>query len=416
MFRWLRENLGTLLLAFFLAVAVWVAAVSEVDPILEQDFPQPIEISYLGLGDDMLLLGQPPEYASVTIRAPESVWRELAVEDIHIETNLSGLDAGSYWLKLLPRLDIKSARVTAIDPASVTVTLEPSASKVVNVNIVTFDQPALGYQAEEPIAEPDQVNVVGPASIVERVYELRAEISLTNRRESIDQQVPLVPLDSEGNIVDGVQILQEQVRVIVQIKLGDFYRLVSVIPIIEGRDTMEELGHYRVTNITYTPREVIVSSSDREALDALPVFVETIPLDISNQTEDVERRLPLNLPVGVYLVGEQSVLVQVTIEPVVESITVTREIEIQGLGQGLYAITSPSTVDIILTGPAATLDALQLEDVRVVVDLRDYDIGKHPIEPQVLILPSDLVYETPIPSIIEVEITSSPPSTPTPTP
>jgi YbbR domain-containing protein len=414
MLRRLRENLGTLLLSFLLAVTVWVAAVSQADPILEQDFPQPIEISYIGLSEEMLLLGEPPETATVTIRAPESVWREIAVEDIHIEANLSELDAGSYRLELSPRLDLKPARVTGINPTFVTLSIEPSASKVVNVNILTFDQPALGFQAEEPIAEPNQVNVVGPASIVERVHELRAEISLTNRRESIDQQVPLTPLDKDGNEVEGVQIAFEQVRVVVQITLGDFYRLVSVIPIIEGRDALEELGHYRVTNITYTPREVIVSSSDREALDALPVFVETTPLDISDQTENVERRLPLNLPVGVYLVGEQSVLVRVTIEPVFKSITVTREIEIQGLGQDLYVITSPSTVDIILTGPAATLDTLQPEDVRAVVDLRDYDVGNYQIEPQVLVLLTDLLFEVPIPSIIDVEITSTPPATPTP--
>ena len=414
MLRWLRENLGTLLLSFLLAVTVWVAAVSQADPILEQDFPQPIEISYIGLSEEMLLLGEPPETAMVTIRAPESVWREIAVEDIHIEADLSELDAGSYRLELSPRLDLKPARVTGINPTFVTLSIEQSTSKVVNVNILTFDQPALGFQAEEPIAEPNQVNVVGPASIVERVHELRAEISLTNRRESIDQQVPLTPLDKDGNEVEGVQIAFEQVRVVVQITIGDFYRLVSVIPIIEGRDALEELGHYRVTNITYTPREVIVSSSDREALDALPVFVETTPLDISDQTGNVERRLPLDLPLGVYLVGEQSVLVQVIIEPVFKSITVTREIEIQGLGQDLYVITSPSTVDIILTGPAATLDALQPEDVRAVVDLRDYDVGNYQIEPQVNVLLTDLEFEAPIPSIIDVEITSTPPATPTP--
>jgi YbbR domain-containing protein len=414
MLQWLRENLGTLLLSFLLAVTVWVAAVSQADPILEQDFPQPIEISYIGLSEEMLLLGEPPVTATITLRAPESVWRELAIQDIHIEADLSELDAGSYRLELSTRLDLKPAGVTGIDPAFVTFKLEPSASKLVNVNIIAFDQPALGFQAEEPIAEPNQVNIIGPASIVEQVHELRAEISLTNRRESIDQQVPLTPLDRDGNEVEGVQIAFEQVRVVVQIKLGDFYRLVSVIPIIEGRDTLEELGHYRVTNITYTPREVIVSSSDREALDALPVFVETTPLDISDQTENVERRLPLDLPVGVYLVGEQSVLVRVTIEPVFKSITVTREIEIQGLGQDLYVITSPSTVDIILTGPAATLDALQSEDVRAVVDLRDYEVGNYQIEPQVLVLLTDLEFEAPIPSIIDVEITSTPPATPTP--
>jgi YbbR domain-containing protein len=414
MLRWLRENIGTLLLSFLLAVTVWVAAVSQADPILEQDYPQPIEISYIGLSEEMLLLGEPPESATITLRAPESVWREIAFEDLHVEADLSEFDAGSYRLELSPRLDVKPARVTGIDPAFVTLTIEPSASKVVSVSIIAFDQPALGFQAEEPIAEPNQVTVVGPASIVERVHELRAEISLTNRRESIDQQVPLTPLDRNGNEVEGVQIAFEQVRIVVQIKLGDFYRLVSVIPIIEGRDALEELGHYRVTNITYTPREVIVSSSDREALDALPVFVETTPLDISDQTENVERRLPLDLPLGVYLVGEQSVLVRVTIEPVFKSITVTREIEIQGLGQELYVITSPSTVDIILTGPAATLDALQPEDVRAVVDLRDYDVGNYQIEPQVTVLLTDLLFEAPIPSIIDIEITSTPPATPTP--
>ncbi|UCF60499.1 MAG: hypothetical protein JSV37_12145 [Anaerolineaceae bacterium] len=414
MLRWLRENLGTLLLSFLLAVTVWVAAVSQADPILEQDFPQPIAISYIGLSEDMLLLGDPPETATITLRAPESVWRVLAPEDIHIEADLSELDAGSYRLELIPRLDLKPSRVTGIDPAFVNLTIEPSASKVVSVNIVTFDQPALGFQAEEPVAEPNRVTVVGPASIVEQVHELRAEITLTNRRESIDQQVPIIPLDEAGNEVEGVQITPVLVRVVVQIKLGDFYRLVSVIPIIRGREALEELGHYRVTNITYTPREVIVSSSDREALDALPVFVETTPLDISNQTGIVERRLPLNLPVGVYLVGEQSVLVVVTIEPVFKSITVTREIEIRGLGPDLYVITSPSTVDIILTGPAATLDALQPEDVRVVVDLLDYIVGNYQIEPQVLVLPADLEFEGPIPSIIDVDITSSPPPTPTP--
>ena len=186
MLRWLRENIGTLLLSFLLAVTVWVAAVSQADQILEQDFPQPIEISYVGLSDDMLLLGEPPETATITLRAPESVWRELALEDIHIEADLSEFDVGSYRLELSPRLDLKPARVTGIDPTFVTLTIESSASKVVSVNIVTFDQPALGFQAEEPIAEPNQVTVVGPASIVGQVHELRAEITLTNQRESID--------------------------------------------------------------------------------------------------------------------------------------------------------------------------------------------------------------------------------------
>jgi YbbR domain-containing protein len=161
---------------------------------------------------------------------------------------------------------------------------------------------------------------------------------------------------------------------------------------------------------------VIVFSSNRAALDALPGFVETVPLDITGQTRDVERRLPLNLPDEVSMVGEQSVLVQVTIVPVIESITLTREIEIQGLGPDLFAVISPTTVNVILTGPAETLDSLQEEDVRVVLDLLDLDEGTYQLEPQVLVLPTDLEFDAPIPNTIELRITTSPPPTPTASP
>jgi hypothetical protein len=48
-------NFGTLLLAFVLAVVVWVSAVVTADPNLEQNFgPVPVEL--VGLDADMLLV------------------------------------------------------------------------------------------------------------------------------------------------------------------------------------------------------------------------------------------------------------------------------------------------------------------------------------------------------------------------
>ena len=415
MLRWLRGNLGTLLLAFVMALTVWVAAVNQEDPIVESIYPQPVEIIYAGLTEGMLIVGQTPKDATVTIRAPESVWMELSPQDIYLEADLSGLEAGIYQITLKHQLNREPSKVTGIEPEVLILTLEPSTSKELAIQVLTFDQPALGYVAEEPLAVPDHATVVGPASVVEQVHELRAEISLANRRETLDQEVALVPLDENGNEVKGVLVPIEQVHITVQIKPGERYRPISVIPNVEGREEMESIGHYQVSAINVIPREVIVFSSDKAILDALPGYVETVPLNILDETQDVERRVPLNLPDGVSLVGDQSVLVQVTIVPIVESITITRVVEIQRLGPDLYAYPSPDTVDVILTGPAATLDALRSEDVRVVLDLFDLDVGTYQIEPQVIILPTDLEFDTPIPATIEVNVITTPLPTPTPT-
>jgi YbbR domain-containing protein len=143
--------------------------------------------------------------------------------------------------------------------------------------------------------------------------------------------------------------------------------------------------------------------------------VFTLPLSVADATENIERQLPLQLPAGVSSVGEQTVLVQVTIVPIESSITVIREVETQGLGPELFAYSSPDSVEVILTGPSASLDNLQPEDVRVVLDMLDLGVGTYQIEPQVIVLPPDLAFTNPRPSIVEVTVSTTPPASPPPT-
>ncbi len=415
MLRWLRYNLGTLLLAFILALTVWVAAVGQEDPILEAVFPENIKIEYSGVRDGLLIVGQPPEEGTVIIRAPSTVWEKLTAQDIQLYADLEGLDAGTYKLWLTAAIDLEPVIVSAIEPENLTLILEPSVSKLFNILVVIHDEPAIGYEAEEPVVDPVTASIVGPRSAVDQVSELRTNISLDNRRESLDQWVPLIALDDEGNQVQGVQISLDQAHITVLINPKGGYRQVSVIADIEGREELDANGYYRVTNISVIPKEVIVFSSDQPTLEALPGYVFTTPLNIANATDNIERQLPLRLPTGVSSVGEQTVLVQVIIVPIETSITAIRKVETQGLGSGLFAYFSPESVEVILTGPAVTLDNLQLEDVRVVLEMLDFGVGTYQIEPQVIVLPPGLEFDNPIPPLIEVTVSTTPPVNPTPT-
>ena len=53
-----------------------------------------------------------------------------------------------------------------------------------------------------------------------------------------------------------------------------------------------------------------------------------------------------------------------------------------------------------MNGPLPTLNSLQLEDVRVIVDLLDLDVGVHLVSPLILIAPTDVEHDPVFPSTI----------------
>jgi YbbR domain-containing protein len=412
----LRRNAGALVLAFFIAITVWVVAINQDDPSVERSFSNPLPIEYAGLSEELIIVGDPPSEGIVTLRAPASMWEVLTEQDIRLTADLSTLQAGTYLVTLEANTDRSPIQIKSIEPQRVTVSVEPSATRNIAIQVSTLGAPAPAYQAGRAIVEPGEAIVVGPESAVMRVAELRAFVNLANMQESIDHSSVLQPIDVNGIEVEGIQIIPDKARVTVEIRLQSLYRVVSVIPAIEGREALEAAGQYRVTEISVTPSVVTVFSSDQQALDALPGYVETAPISIIDATANVDRQMPLDLPEGFSIVGEQSVLVQVGIVPIEISTTITREIEVQGLGPDLYARLSPTSVSLLLTGPAAMLDNLKLEDARVIIDLFDLTEGTYQLTPQVIALPADVQFDDPIPATIEVVITREPPPTVTPSP
>ena len=126
-------------------------------------------------------------------------------------------------------------------------------------------------------------------------------------------------------------------------------------------------------------------------------------------------RLALNLPENVTLVGAQTVEVTVGISPIQTSLTLLNQtINVIGLTEGLSVQIFPQTVDVIISGPLPTLDALTPQDIRVTVDVTGLGLGTHQIEPKVDVLVDNVLVESILPGTIEVVL--SPPVTPTITP
>jgi YbbR domain-containing protein len=416
MLEWLRDNVGTMVLALILALTAWVAAVGQQDPIIEQTYSEPIEIEYQGLQDGLTIVGDIPQTGEITLRAPTSIWRVLSNDDLRLVVDLSDIGAGNHRLQVREIINARATQMTALDPSVIQLTIEPLATKNIDINVQVEGNPAADFRAEEPTLDISQTTIVGPASAVAQVSSAQVFIDLTNRQQSINQVFSIVPVDENGDPVDDLQLEHETVRISIEITRIENIRRLVVIPQITGSEQLEQQGYYRVTRISVTPREVAVFSDNAEALEALPGFIDTLPIDVTERTTSVDQRVSLDLPEGFSLIGEQSVRVEVSIEPIETTLSITRPVEIQGVALGLYSYVSPEEVNLILSGPAITLDELQPEQVRVVIDALDLGQGTYQLEPKVTVLPDGITWEPPNPAIIELILTYSPRPTPTFTP
>jgi YbbR domain-containing protein len=138
---------------------------------------------------------------------------------------------------------------------------------------------------------------------------------------------------------------------------------------------------------------------------------------LTGARDDIEQTVGVLLPEGIFLAGNQSVIVQIQVAPIETTINVRRPIEIEGLAPGLFAQSSPVTASVILKGPLPVLDKLLYEDVRVVVNVEGLGPGSYQLTPQVLILPEGVVLQTLLPETYEIVLSRTPPPTPvTPSP
>lgn len=408
--RWILANIRTIAIAFTLAAIVWISAVTASDPDVEKNYPIEVPIEIIGQDPGLVPMGDMAGSMNLTLKAPQSIFDQLVEnpELIRVYADLSGLGAGAHEIPLQVQIDARPVQVVESHPSTLSVTLEPLTTKIMDVQLQLIGEPAVGYQLGDPSITPFEVVISGPQSLVDEIVAVRTQTNVSNARQDVDASFPLVPVNSKQQTVTGVNLNPGFAQVRVPIAQQGGYRDLAVKVMVAG----QVASGYRLSNISVSPPVITTYSSDPNLVLSLPGFVETLPLDLNNADSNIETRLALVLPEGISVVGDQNVLVQAAVSPILSSVTIAnKEVELLGLNSRYSAQISPPTVDVILSGPLPLLDKLTPDDVRILLDLTGLGIGTHQLEPKIEILISDIQVESINPLAIEVII--GPPLTPT---
>jgi YbbR domain-containing protein len=399
--RWLGRNLTSLILSLLLALVIWISAVTSANPNVEAELTVPLEVRQQA--SDIAIVDPLPQTVSLQVLAPESIIQSLEEENPLVAyINLTDISAGTYRFTVMIQIpdQLKPIRILEQNPEKLELKVSNLITKVLPISIQAEGDPAIGYQTGSLSWEENAVTITGQENAVQDVAVVLGILDISDATGSIVRSVNLEARNLDGVVIEDVSLSPETVQVTQSINLQGGYRNLAVNVTTLG---VVEPG-YRFTSITPAPPTVMVFSEDPQLVEGLPGYVNTKPLNLTGVDGYLETILELDLPDGVTVVGDPTVLVQVNVTALETNMVITREIEVIGLLPGLSVQVSPDKVSVRVSGPVPILENLTLRDIRVVVDLANLGVGTHTQTPTVEILPAGVIWEDVSPTTVEIVI------------
>ena len=375
--NFLLDNVQWMLASLVLAFGLWIIASLQTDPVRQREFlvQQGIEILR---DEDMIVTSDLAGTSTfVTLRAPGSVLDDLSplrADQIKVIADLRGLEANTYPIELDADLaNGLRGEVVRIRPQEVNITLEELETALIPIEVEVSEEPPSGFSYPPPTCDLAEVSASGPAAALQGA-RAHAELDLSDERNPVTLRVDLQAIDDRDAALSNISLEPDFIECDVQIAQREGVSELSVVPQIDGAPP----AGYIYQGFTFEPNTVVVTGQG-SVIRQMNGVVNTVPIDISDATGNIERTVTVDLPTGVRLLpNTQTVNVTITIGTIPGSRQIGNvPIQLQGVRAGLEAEILPNAVTVLVVGPEPILAELTAADFRVEINLADLEAGSY---------------------------------------
>ncbi len=228
------RNIGLALLSLALAFLLWMVATEAENPTEDRQLNTAIPVEIQGLPETMIAYNLSESSVRVTLKAPQSVWRELTASDVRAYLDLSRVVTGTNTLPVQVQARGNPVNLVTVTPHEIAVNVEPLTDKEVPVDVVVQGAPASGYRHDAPVIAPRRVRVRGPASQVAQVDRALITVELQREQSDVSNDYPPRPVDAAGNPVRNVEVSPDAVTVSIAIWQLSYIRDLAVTVSLDG--------------------------------------------------------------------------------------------------------------------------------------------------------------------------------------
>ncbi len=371
--RWLLSSAVLLIVALLLAAAMWSFVGEQTNPIRRVRMDN-IPLRVENIPADTTVMTPLPATVSALIQTTARVQDTLRPSSLQAVVSLADFSPGLHHLPLRINSGTLQVHVLSIEPSMLDLELVPVISRTLPVVVELPEQQRLSPAytlVKAPVASPDQVQVIGPAPLVERVSRIQAIVSLANQDTFLRELRPLKALDELGQEVAGVSLQPAQIRVSAAIRQRANARDVGIRAVTSGTPG----PGYWLSGLSVNPAGVTLQGTPDRLAD-IGGYVDTLPVEIDQAAGDMSIHIPLDLPPGIQALDNngslvRNVTVHAQIRPRHGDLVLRRPVETFNITAELTTTISPAEVELLLSGPIPTLHQIEANQalVRVLVEL-----------------------------------------------
>lgn len=332
----------------------------------------PVEVYY---DEDHFVVSNVPETATVHIAGNNALVQSTkTLRDFTVYIDLTNVSEGTHRVELQIR-GISERLSVRIDPQVVTVVVQEKVTVELPVE-VEFNQALLeeGYSIGEIQVEPNVVTVTGGKDVISQISYVKAIVEVDGPvNETVKQKAFVSVLDRNLNKLD-VLVDPGEVEVTIPVIPPSKTVPVEVKPIGEPPEGII------IQSINVNLQEIEIFGK-KSVLDGISKI--EIPLDVRNIDDSTVLTLQIPLPRGVEAASHESIEVEIAVE---RGMTRTLEgipIQIVGLVEGYTVeIKDPENGEVNLTvsGVSETIEALNITDFTLTIEITDLLPGEHELE------------------------------------
>lgn len=386
----MKNKLLTFLLAFGIAILMWLYVVTVVSPNADNYYNN-VPVTVQGeatLRDRNLMItsGELPKI-SLHLRGNRTDLNKINSSNIAIGVDVSGIDGpGEYNLQLTaPNFltDVPNSAITVLgkDPATVTVTVDYRASKPVPVVIDYKNDVRDPYTAdkENPVLAAETIMVSGPKTVVDQIAAARVEIDLAERIQTFSGHFVYTLCDAAGEPIDARLIVTDMETVGVTVKVVRVKEVALQVTLLAGGGADESNTTYKIE-----PATIQVAGSD-SLLENLE-FIDLGTINLADIAEDQVLLMPIKLPEGITnITGVHEAQVDLNIPELQTKELAVGNIQLTNIPEGVTASLITKQLDLKLRGPKNVIDKVQKENITVTVDLSNQQAGTAMVKAQIAV-------------------------------
>lgn len=227
------------------------------------------------------------------------------------------------------------------------------------------------YDTENAVLDYSEINVIGPAAVVDLIDHAEVEIDLTNRVESVSESFRYTLCDAEGEPVDAELVTTNAEEVRLDVPIQRIKKMDLVVDVIYGGGATAEN-----TEIKVTPETIRVSGGEAVLAELGDTYtVGTINLaDVEKSTDGL--KYTISLPEGVTnQTGVAEATVSVKFSNLVTKEFTIDNFQMNNLPEGMEAEIINANLTVKVRGPAAQISRLTEKDIIAVVDFSAAEVG-----------------------------------------